>query len=63
MAYVPPEMPFAASSWPTLGQMIETGKRVVIFMDKGATDAHHNAVVDFIIPQFQHVCAVIVSCP
>lgn len=37
--------------WPTLGEMIESGKRVVIFMDKGADEP----VVNFILPQFKMV--------
>ena len=35
-AYVPPEVPMSLSAWPTLGEMILTQKRVVIFMDYNA---------------------------
>jgi hypothetical protein len=31
MAYVPPRLPMKASEWPTLGQMIDSGKRLVVF--------------------------------
>jgi len=50
MAYVPPQPVMSRDDWPTLGEMIESGKRVVIFMDKGADPA-----VDFILPEFQMV--------
>jgi hypothetical protein len=36
--------------WPTLADMIESGKRVVIFMDQGA---EAEPTVDFILPQFK----------
>jgi len=39
------------SGWPTLGQMIDSGKRVVVFMDSGAD----NGGVDYILPEFQMV--------
>jgi hypothetical protein len=51
MAYVPPSMPLHYNSWPTLGEMIESGKRVVVFMDKEAESYE----VPFILPQFQMV--------
>ena len=51
MAYVPPRPVMSRDDWPTLGEMIESGKRVVIFMDKGADEP----VVNFILPQFKMV--------
>ena len=35
LAFVPSTSPSALkqSAWPTLGQMIDSGKRVVVFMD------------------------------
>jgi len=39
------------SGWPTLGQMIDNGKRVVVFMDSGADSGG----VDYILPEFQMV--------
>lgn len=41
------------SKWPTLGQMIDSGKRIVVFLDTGAdTDRS----VPFILPEFEMVC-------
>jgi len=50
MAYVPPLPVMSRDDWPTLGEMIESGKRVVIFMDKGAET---EPTVNFILPQFK----------
>ncbi|KAJ7634699.1 PLC-like phosphodiesterase [Roridomyces roridus] len=50
LAFVPPSLPMSQSSWPTLGEMIDSGKRVVVFMDAGADGSDS---VDFIMPEFQ----------
>ena len=39
------------NEWPTLGEMIDSGKRVVMFLDYGANTTH----VDFILPEFDMV--------
>jgi hypothetical protein len=52
-AYVPPSLPVQQSAWPTLGEMIASGKRVVTFMDAGANKA--GDTVDFILPEFPNV--------
>lgn len=39
------------SDWPTLGDMIDSGKRVVVFLDSGADPS----TVDFILPEFEMV--------
>jgi hypothetical protein len=39
------------SEWPTLGEMIDSGKRVVVFLDSGADTSQ----VDFILPEFEMV--------
>lgn len=31
LAYIPPNLPMKASDWPTLGSMIDSGKRLVVF--------------------------------
>jgi hypothetical protein len=31
MVYTPPHLPMKASEWPTLGEMIDSGKRIVVF--------------------------------
>ncbi|CAA7264432.1 unnamed protein product [Cyclocybe aegerita] len=54
MAYVPPQPVMSREDWPTLGEMIESGKRVVIFLDHGA-DSRTEPDVEFILPQFQMV--------
>ncbi|KAJ7131232.1 PLC-like phosphodiesterase [Mycena epipterygia] len=52
LAFVPPSLPVKQSDWPTLGAMIDSGKRVVVFMDAGADGADS---VDFIMPEFQMI--------
>jgi hypothetical protein len=52
-AYIPPTLPMQQSSWPTLGQMIDSGTRLVTFMDAGADTA--GDTVNFIIPEFPNV--------
>ncbi|TFK35682.1 PLC-like phosphodiesterase [Crucibulum laeve] len=55
LAYVPNEPIPKRDDWPTLGDMIETKKRVVVFLDKGAAAPEGGALVDFILPQFQMI--------
>lgn len=45
----------ANSEWPTLGEMIDSGKRVVVFLDSGADSSQ----VDFILPEFQMVSLIL----
>jgi len=40
-----------ASQWPTLGEMIDSGRRVVVFLDAGAD----TSVVNFILPEFEMI--------
>ncbi|KAF8151375.1 PLC-like phosphodiesterase [Crassisporium funariophilum] len=54
MAYVPPQPVMSRDDWPTLGEMIESGKRVVIFLDHGA-ESRTEPASEFILPQFQMV--------
>ncbi|KAG5637387.1 hypothetical protein H0H81_004764 [Sphagnurus paluster] len=51
LAYVPPSRPVRRTEWPTLGQLINAGKRVVVFFDPGADTGG----VDFILPQFEMI--------
>ncbi|KIM73788.1 hypothetical protein PILCRDRAFT_828840 [Piloderma croceum F 1598] len=37
MVYVLPHLPMKQSDWPTLREMIDSGKRVVVFLDAGAS--------------------------
>lgn len=48
MAYVPPKQVMNITDWPTLGEMIITGRRIVIFMDYKANQTE----VDYIIDEF-----------
>lgn len=45
-AYVPPQIPMGKEDWPTLAQMILSGKRVVIFMDYEADQLAYPWVLD-----------------
>ncbi|CDO72800.1 hypothetical protein BN946_scf184994.g53 [Trametes cinnabarina] len=52
LAYVPPQIPVKQSDWPTLGELIDSGKRVIVFLDAGAdTDRS----VPYILPEFQMI--------
>lgn len=53
LAYVPPfnTTPSDTFDWPTLGSMISSGKRVVIFLDSGADQS----IVDYILPEFTYM--------
>ncbi|RDB16525.1 PI-PLC X domain-containing protein 1 [Hypsizygus marmoreus] len=53
-AYIPPSRPVRRNDWPTLGQLIDQGKRVIVFLDAGA-DGSAGGIVDFILPQFEMV--------
>ncbi|KAJ6566793.1 PLC-like phosphodiesterase [Mycena capillaripes] len=50
--YIPPSLPVKQSDWPTLGSMIDSGKRVVVFLDSQA-DGPNPA--DFILPEFSMI--------
>lgn len=54
MAYVPPQSPMTRDDWPTLKEMLDSGKRLVVFMDKAADEK----TVPFILPQFPMVCTL-----
>ncbi|KAI0743414.1 PLC-like phosphodiesterase [Daedaleopsis nitida] len=49
LAFVPPHLPMKQSEWPTLGEMIDSGKRVVVFLDAGADS---DRSVPYILPEF-----------
>ncbi|KAF5368278.1 hypothetical protein D9615_010378 [Tricholomella constricta] len=51
LTYVPPVIPMRYSQWPTLGEMLDSEKRVVVFLDAGA----NTTLVDFILPEFQMI--------
>ncbi|CAG8918497.1 unnamed protein product [Penicillium salamii] len=45
-AYVPPSSPLAISDWPTMGDLISSGKRLVVFLDYGANTSQVNYIHD-----------------
>ncbi|KAK0210416.1 PLC-like phosphodiesterase [Desarmillaria ectypa] len=47
LAYVPPTKPMKRGDWPTLGEFIDSGKRIIVFLDYGVDDS-----VDFILSEF-----------
>ncbi|KAJ5278719.1 hypothetical protein N7478_004091 [Penicillium angulare] len=49
-AYVPPSEPLAYDDWPTLGDLIDSGKRLVAFLDYGAD----TSTVDYILDEFAY---------
>ncbi|KAF8718639.1 hypothetical protein AX14_011685 [Amanita brunnescens Koide BX004] len=51
LIYVPPHTPMKYNEWPTLEEMIDSGKRVVMFLDYGANTTQ----VDFILPEFDMI--------
>jgi hypothetical protein len=44
--YTPPKIPMGLSDWPTLGEMIITGKRAVFFLDYGAKPKEYPWLMD-----------------
>ena len=46
MSFAPPTSPIQASAWPTLGSMIDSGKRLVTFLDNGADPASVPYLID-----------------
>lgn len=50
LVFVPDGRPTKRGDWPTLGSMIDSGKRVVVFLDTGAGDT-----VPWLLPEFDYV--------
>ncbi|QDS76572.1 hypothetical protein FKW77_006981 [Venturia effusa] len=50
-AYTPPQIPMAIDDWPTLGQMILSQKRLVVFMDYAA----NQGAVPWILDEFSQM--------
>lgn len=49
--YLPPKVPMHLDDWPTLSEMILSGKRVVVFMDYQA----NHKTVPYILDEFTHM--------
>jgi hypothetical protein len=50
-AYVPPSDIQGGSNWPALGSMIDSGKRLVTFMDYNS----NTTAAPYILPEFDHM--------
>lgn len=52
LVYTPPTVPVKQGDWPTLGDLINSNKRVIVFLDAGAdTDRS----VPYILPEFEMI--------
>ncbi|KAI9764076.1 MAG: hypothetical protein M1840_008880 [Geoglossum simile] len=51
LAYIPPKVPMRLDDWPTLGELIDSGKRVIIFMDYKADQTR----VPYVLNQFSQL--------
>jgi hypothetical protein len=51
LTYVPPQSPMTREDWPTLREMLDSGKRLVVFIDKGADEK----TVPYLLSQFPNV--------
>ncbi|KAK8186246.1 PLC-like phosphodiesterase [Phyllosticta citribraziliensis] len=49
--YEPPQIPMGLEDWPTLSELILTGKRVLIFMDYEA----NQTAVPYVMDEFSHI--------
>ncbi|KAK2461588.1 hypothetical protein APHAL10511_006051 [Amanita phalloides] len=50
MSFVPQSAPLPVSGWPTLGSMIDSGKRLVTFLDNGA-----NSSAPYLLDEFTQI--------
>ncbi|KAF8919532.1 PLC-like phosphodiesterase [Mucidula mucida] len=50
IAYIPPSTPVARGAWPTLGSLIDSGKRVLIFFDNTAGGG-----LNYVMPEFDMI--------
>jgi len=52
LAYIPPQPVMTRDDWPTLREMVDSQRRVVVFLDKGA-DERKEPEKEYILPQFK----------
>ncbi|KAJ7084558.1 PLC-like phosphodiesterase [Mycena belliarum] len=52
LTYVPPSLPVKQNAWPTLGSMLDSGTRVVVFLDSQADGAHPTPTL---LPEFSMI--------
>ena len=50
LSYAPERTPLAATEWPTLGALIDSGKRLLTFLDNGADTAAVPYLIDGTLP-------------
>lgn len=50
LSYAPPSASVPVSQWPTLGSMIDSGKRLVTFLDANADFTSVNYLIDGMLP-------------
>jgi len=50
-AYVPPTLPLPIDQWPTMGEILNNGSQLVVFLDAGA----NTSATPFILPEFQMI--------
>ncbi len=60
MSYIPPSLPVQQSAWPTLGELIEAGTRVVNFVDYIGDDG---TTLPYISEEFENVRLQIMGLP
>lgn len=46
LSYTPTSFPMVYTDWPTLGSMIDSGKRLVTFLDNGADSSQVSYIID-----------------
>ncbi|GJJ13474.1 hypothetical protein Clacol_007728 [Clathrus columnatus] len=51
LAFIPESVPVKQSDWPTLGDLIDDGKQIVVFMDSDADPD----LVPYILPEFEMI--------
>lgn len=52
ISFAPPSSPIPASGWPTLGSMIDSGKRLVTFLDNAADLTAVPYLIDGKLPSY-----------
>ncbi|KAF3394342.1 PI-PLC X domain-containing protein 1 [Penicillium rolfsii] len=52
-AFVPSSNPLPVGSWPTIGELISSGKRLVVFLDYGADTSKVNYILDEFVYYFE----------
>jgi hypothetical protein len=51
LSFTPPSQPLTYTAWPTLGSMIDSGKRLVTFLDNSAD----TATIPYLLDEFTQI--------